>query len=77
MNEILFEIMWMDLESILIRQVNKTEKHKYCTISLKCGIQIKNGTGELIYKTYRLTDMENKHMVTKGEGMDWEFGISR
>jgi len=38
-------------------------------ISLKCGIQIKNGTGELIYKTYRLTDMENKHMVTKGEGV--------
>ena len=38
MNEILFEIMWMDLESILIRQVNKTEKHKYCILLCICGI---------------------------------------
>ena len=38
-------------------------------ISLICGIQIKNGTRELIYKTYRLTDMENKHMVAREEGV--------
>ena len=37
-------------------------------------------TNELIYKTNRLTDLENKLMVTKresGEGINWEFGINR
>ena len=28
---------------------------------------LKNGTNELIYKTERVTDVENKLMVTKGE----------
>ena len=28
---------------------------------------IKNGTNELIYKLHRLTDIENKPMVTKWE----------
>ena len=28
----------------------------------------KNSTNELIYKTNRLTDIENKLMSTKGEG---------
>ena len=37
-------------------------------ISLICGIQIKNGTRELIYKTYRLTDMENI-WVAREEGV--------
>ena len=36
-------------------------------------------TNELIYKTERVTDLENKLMVTRGEGLgggiDWEFGI--
>ena len=30
-----------------------------------------------IYKTETLTAIENKLVVAKGEGMDWEFGISR
>ena len=39
---------------------------------------LKNGTNELIYKKKnRVTDVENKLMVTKGErwGMNWETGI--
>ena len=35
--------------------------------SLTWGI-LKNDTNELIYKTNRLTDIENKLMVTKGKG---------
>ena len=31
---------------------------------------LKNSTNELIYKTKRLTDTENKSVVTKGEGRD-------
>ena len=35
-----------------------------------------------IYKTNRLTDIENRLVVIKGgrgagRGMDWEFGVSR
>ena len=36
-------------------------------ISLMCGI-FKNGTNKLIYKTNRVTDVENKLTVTSGEG---------
>ena len=42
---------------------------------------LKYDTYEQIYKTNRLTDIENSPVVAKGEegggGMDWEFGISR
>ena len=42
---------------------------------------LKYDTNEHIYKTNRLTDIENRLVVAKGEegegGMDWEFGVSR
>ena len=34
----------------------------------------KNDTNELIYETNKLTDLENKFMVTKGEGGGWGGG---
>ena len=40
----------------------------------------KNDTNELIYKTVVDSDVENKFMVTKGEGgerINWKFGINR
>ena len=41
---------------------------------------LKHGTNESIYKTNRLTDMENRLVAAQqGEGwsgMDWEFGVS-
>ena len=50
-------------------------------IALICGIKKKkNDTNELIYKTNRLTDIENKLMVTKGEvgvGTDEECVVNR
>ena len=30
--------MWMNLENIMLSEISKTEKHKYCKISLICGI---------------------------------------
>ena len=45
---------------------NKSQKDKYHMISLLSGIH-KNDTSELIYKTKRLSDIENKFIVTKGE----------
>ena len=49
---------------------SQTEKNKYHMVSLICwnikNKQINNETNELIYKTKRLTDTENKLMVSKG-----------
>ena len=42
---------------------------------------LKYDTNECIYETERLTSIENRPVVSKGEGtggeIDWEFGISR
>ena len=54
----------MDLEIIILSKVSQTEKGKYQMIQLICGILKKNDTNEL---KNRLTDTENKLMVTKGE----------
>ena len=38
-NEFLpFAATWMDLEGIMLSEISQTEKDKYCTISLICGI---------------------------------------
>ena len=38
-NEIMpFAATWMDLETIILSEVNQTEKDKYCMISLIHGI---------------------------------------
>ena len=61
----IFAATWMDLEIIILSEVSQTEKGKYHMTSLICGI-LKNNTNELIYKTERLTDLENKLMETYG-----------
>ena len=59
---------WMDLEIVILSEVSQTEKDKYHMISLTCGnLKKKKDTDELIYKTERASDIENKLMVTKGE----------
>lgn len=38
-NEILpFEMIWMDLEGMMLRETSPTEEEKYCMCSLRCGI---------------------------------------
>ena len=38
-NEIMpFATTWMDLESVILREVSQTEKEKYCMTSFICGI---------------------------------------
>ena len=38
-NEIMpFATTWMDLKGIMLNEISKTEKDKYCMISLICGI---------------------------------------
>ena len=33
-----FAATWMDLEDIMLSEISQTEKDKYCTILLICGI---------------------------------------
>ena len=71
-NEILpFAEMWMDLETVIQSEVSQKEKNKYRVISLICGIQ-KNDTDEFIYKAEIESDVENKHMDTKGGSGGWD-----
>ena len=44
-----FAATWMDLETIILREVSQTEKDKY-PLSLVCGIQ-RNDTNKPIYQT--------------------------
>jgi len=54
----------MDLEIIILSELSQKEKDKYHMISLMYGI-IKKVINYFI--SQRLTDIENKLMVTKGE----------
>ena len=67
-----FAATWMDLEIIILREVNQTEKDKYHMISLICGIY-KNDTKELIQRTEidSQTQKTNLWLPTgKGKGID-------
>ena len=57
-----FAERWLDLE--LARQSEISQKDKYYIVSLTCGIQ-KDGRDELICKAERVTDGDNKLVVTK------------
>ena len=61
-----FSEMQMDLEAVIQSEVSQKERHKYHTISLKCGIQ-NAGTDEPTDKAEIETDIENKHRDTEGE----------
>ena len=52
------------LENIILSEVS--QRDRYHTILLTCRIS-KKSTNELIYKTERLTNIENKLMATKGK----------
>ena len=50
-NEIMpFAAPWVDLGIIILNEVSQTEKSKYNTISLICGIFFFEGPNKLIYK---------------------------
>ena len=42
---------WMDLEGIMLNEINKTEKGKYCMTSLIYGSENKQNTNSLIQRT--------------------------
>ena len=61
-NEImLVAATWMDLEIMILSQLSQRQ------ISYIIYMwNLKKGTNELTYKTERVTDVENKLMVTRG-----------
>ena len=60
-----FAATWMDLEIIILSEVSQTEKDKYHIVMWNLKKK-KKDTNELISRK-RLTDTENKLMVTKEE----------
>ena len=51
---------WTDFEAIMLREINQTEKDKYCMISLICGIN---------KHTNKLIDTEHKMVVARSWGL--------
>ena len=65
-NKILpFAATWMDLEIIILSEVSQTEKEKYY-ITYMWNLK-KKYKRTYLQNRNRLTDIENKLMVTKGE----------
>ena len=66
----------MDLEIVILSEVHQTEKDKYDITYM--WILRKWYTWTYLQNRNRVTDVENKLMVTKGErggGINWEIGI--
>ena len=66
----------MDLETVIQSEVSQKKKNKYHILMHICGI-LKNGIDNPICKAEIETDVENKHMDTRGKGggMNWEIEI--
>ena len=65
----------MDLEKIILCDVSQAKTqilYITCMWNLK-----KNNTKESIYTTNRFIDIVNKLRVTKGKGINYEYGINR
>ena len=61
---------------------SKSKRERQIPYDITYIENLKYNANELIYETNRLTDTENKFMVTKGErrwgeGINREFGISK
>ena len=61
----------MDLETIIHSEESQEDKNKHYILTHKCGIR-KCYRQSYLQSRNRDTDVENKRMVTKGEGgMGW------
>ena len=72
-----FAATWMDLESGIPSELSQRKT----SVDITPVQTQKNDTNELIYKTNRSIDTENRFMIKKGEkgrgGINQEFEISR
>ena len=70
----------MELEIVILSEVSQTEKDGYHDITCMWNLKKKkNGTtGTYLQNENRVTNVEKKLTVTKGEierGINWEIGI--
>ena len=63
-----FAATWMDLEMIILSEVSQAEKDKYHMMWLICRILKKRYRWTYLQSRNRLTNIENKLLVTKGKG---------
>ena len=63
-----FAATWMDLEIITLSEVGQTEEDRYYMISLICGSENTTQINTSM-KQNRLTDIENKPVVAREEGV--------
>ena len=57
----------MDLKSVILSEVNQTEKEKYHMTPLICGI-LKEMTQTNIQNRKRFIDLENELTIARGKG---------
>ena len=67
-----FAATWMDLDIIILSEVNQTDK--YHMISHIWNLK-KWYKWTYLQSRNRLTNIENKLMVTKGERRGWKLGV--
>ena len=86
-NEILpIATTWLELESIMLSEINQSEKEKYHMISLICGLEEtnkqkmskgnereteRNRLSTIETDRNRLSIIENTVMITRGEVGEW------
>ena len=71
-----FAVTWMDLEIVILSE--ESDKDKYHMIITYMWNLKKWYKRTYLHDRNRVTDVENKLMVTKGErggGINWEIGI--
>ena len=61
-----FAATWMDLEIVILRKIHQTENYKY-HMMLFMHRTLKNGKMNLFKSRNKVTDVENKLLVTGGK----------
>ena len=66
----------MDLDTVVLSEAHQTEKQKYCVTSCYMWQVKRNDTNELIYETDTDSNLKNKFMVTRGNGLLRSVGLT-
>ena len=61
-----FAATWMNLETVILNEINLTEKNKYHDVAYMWNLKRKRYNWTYLQNRNRVTDVQNKCMVTKG-----------
>ena len=65
-----FAATWMELETLILSEVSQKQKDKYHMISNIWNLIF--GINEPFHRKENHMDLENKLVVAKGEGREWD-----